>query len=183
MSTCPTPLIDSRRRRSFLSANSVTSRIGAGPESAMASTGTESGSNFWMMGGSASFGRSRRIVFTRSRTSCAATSASFSRTNCTVTCDTPSDEIDCNWSMPLMVLTASSILSVMSVSISSGAAPTRRVLMTMVGKSTFGKRSTPSCWYANQPTTTSDRTMTVAKIGRRTQSAASLCMVNFSGDY
>ena len=146
MSACPTPSIDSRRRRSFLSANSVTSRIGAGPDSAIDRTGIESGSNFWMIGGSASFGRSRRMVFTRSRTSCAAMSASFSRTNCTVTCDTPSDEIDCSWSIPLMVLTASSILSVMSVSISSGAAPTRRVLMTMVGKSTFGKRSTPSCW-------------------------------------
>ncbi len=62
-----------------------------------------------------------------------------------MTCEVPSEEIDCNWSMPLMVLTASSTLSVMSVSISSGAAPTSRVVMVIVGMSTFGKRSTPSC--------------------------------------
>ena len=45
-----------------------------------------------------------------------------------MTCETPSDEIERSSSMPLMVLTASSILSVISVSICSGAAPgwTRR---------------------------------------------------------
>ena len=62
-----------------------------------------------------------------------------------MTCETPSDEIERSSSMPLIVLTASSILSVISVSISSGAAPGSRVVTTMVGKSTFGKRSTPSC--------------------------------------
>ena len=40
-----------------------------------------------------------------------------------MTCETPSDEVERSSSMPLMVLTASSILSVISVSISSGAAP------------------------------------------------------------
>ena len=40
-----------------------------------------------------------------------------------MTCDTPSDEVDRSSSMPLIVLTASSILSVTSVSICSGAAP------------------------------------------------------------
>ena len=40
-----------------------------------------------------------------------------------MTCETPSDEIERSSSMPLMVLTASSILSVISVSICSGAAP------------------------------------------------------------
>src|SRR5439155_10654353 len=172
----PTPLIDSRRRRNFLSANSVMSRIGAGPEMAMPRMGMASGSIFWMIGGSASFGRSRRMVLTLSRTSCAATSMSFSRTKETMTCEVPSDEIDCSSSTPLMVLTASSILSLMSVSISSGAAPTRRVVMVIVGMSTFGKRSTPSCWYANQPTTTRERMRTVAKTGRLTQSSASLCI-------
>ena len=45
-----------------------------------------------------------------------------------MTCETPSDEIERSSSMPLIVLTASSILSVISVSICSGAAPgcTRR---------------------------------------------------------
>ena len=72
--------------------------------------------------------------------------------------------------MPLIVLTDSSILSVMSVSISSGAAPVSVVVIVIVGKSTFGKRSTPSCRYAKYPTTTSESTSTVAKTGRRTQS-------------
>ena len=45
--------------------------------------------------------------------------------------------------MPLIVLTASSIFSVMLVSISSGAEPVSRVVMVMVGKSTLGNRSTP----------------------------------------
>ncbi len=40
-----------------------------------------------------------------------------------MTIETPSDEIERSSSMPLMVLTASSILSVTSVSICSGAAP------------------------------------------------------------
>ena len=43
-----------------------------------------------------------------------------------MTCETPSAEIEISWSMPLIVLTASSILSVTSVSISSGAAPDER---------------------------------------------------------
>jgi hypothetical protein len=40
---------------------------------------------------------------------------SFSRTKETMTCDVPSDEIDVSSSTPLMVLTASSILSVTSL--------------------------------------------------------------------
>ena len=67
---------------------------------------------------------------TLSRTSWAATFASFSRTNETTTCETPSDEFEVSVSMPLMVLTASSTLSVTSVSICSGAAPGRRVVTT-----------------------------------------------------
>jgi hypothetical protein len=63
----------------------------------------------------------------------------------TKTWDTPSLEIERNSSMPLMVLTASSILELTSVSISFGAAPGSSVITLTVGKSTFGKRSTPSC--------------------------------------
>ena len=63
------------------------------------------------------------IVLMRSRTSCAATLTSFSMTNVTTTCETPSVVIERSSSMPLMVLTASSTLSVISVSTSSGAAP------------------------------------------------------------
>ncbi len=84
------------------------------------------------------------MALTLSRTSWAATSGFFSRVNWICTSDTFSEEVEINWSMPLMVLTASSILSVTSVSISSGAAPGRTVVMTTKGNSTFGKRSTPS---------------------------------------
>ena len=74
-----------------------------------------------------------------SRTSCAATFASFSSTNETTTCETPSDEFEVSVSMPLIVLTASSILSVTSVSTCSGAAPGSRVVIATDGMSTFGK--------------------------------------------
>ena len=93
-----------------------------------------------------------------------------------MTCETPSDEIERSSSMPLMVLTASSILSVISVSTSSGAAPGSRVVTTTVGKSTFGKRSRPSRPNENAPTTVSERMMTVAKTGRLTEMDASHCM-------
>src|SRR5262245_33266301 len=85
--------------------------------------------------------------------------------------------------MPLMVLTASSTLSVTSLSTCSGAAPGKRVVTVMVGKSTVGMRSTPSWPNANAPTTTSERIRTEAKTGRRTQSSASHCMTHlFRGD-
>ena len=78
--------------------------------------------------------------------------------------------------MPLIVLTASSILSVISVSICSGAAPGCTVVTSTVGKSTLGNRSTPSRVKENAPMTLNDRIKTVAKTGRLTQSAASHCM-------
>ncbi len=61
-----------------------------------------------------------------------------------MTCEMPSLEVECSSSMPLTVLTASSILFVISVSISCGEAPGIEVVMTTVGKSIFGKRSTGS---------------------------------------
>ena len=94
---------------------------------------------------------------TRSRTSCVATSAFFSSRKDTTTCDTPSDEVEVSVSMPLMVLTASSILSVTSLSTCSGAAPGSRVVTRTVGMSTLGNWSMPSCVKANSPTTVSDR--------------------------
>src|SRR5262245_31865581 len=103
-------------------------------------------------------------------------SASFSSRKLMTTCDTPSDELDRSSSMPLMVFTPSSILSVISVSTSSGAAPGRRVVTMTVGKSTFGKRSSPRRVKAKAPTTVRDRMMTVANTGRRTERAASHCM-------
>ncbi len=142
-STWPTPATDSSWRRRVLSVNSVTSRMGRGAETATDSTGAASGSIFSITGGSASRGRSRSTLLTRSRTSWAATSGFFSSSKLMMTCETPSEEIEMSWSMPLMVLTASSILSVTSVSISSGAAPARRVEMVTKGRSILGKRSTP----------------------------------------
>ena len=79
--------------------------------------------------------------------------------------------------MPLIVLTASSILSVISVSTSSGAAPGSRVVTTTVGKSTFGKRSTPSLVNENAPMTVSAMMRTLANTGRLTEIAASHCMM------
>ena len=68
-----------------------------------------------------------------------------------MTCDTPSVEFERSSSMPLTVLTASSILSVISVSTSSGAAPGSRVVTTTVGKSTLGKRSRPRLREGERP--------------------------------
>src|SRR5262252_4754717 len=122
------------------------------------------------------FGSSCIAPLTLSRTSCAATSGSFSSRKLIITCETPSDEIERSSSMPLIVLTASSILSLTSVSICSGAAPGCTVVTTTVGKSTLGKRSTPSSVKAKAPTTVSERIRTLAKTGRLTQSAANHCM-------
>src|SRR5688572_6090820 len=152
------------------------SRIGLLADTASVSTGAESGSNFSTVGCSMVFGSSGSTRLTRSRTSCAPMSASFSRRNATITCDTPSDDVERSSSMPLMVLTASSILSVISVSTSSGAAPGRRVVTTTVGKSTLGKRSRPRRPNENAPTTVSERMMTVAKTGRLTEIEASHCI-------
>ena len=60
------------------------------------------------------------------------------------TCETPSTEVERSSSMPLMVLTAASTLSVISVSISRGLAPGLTTVTVIVGRSIFGKRSTPS---------------------------------------
>ena len=81
----------------------------------------------------------------RSRTSWAATFTSFSMTNWMMTWETPSVVTLRSSSMPLMVFTDSSSLSVISVSTSSGEAPGSVVMTTMTGKSTFGNWSTPSC--------------------------------------
>ena len=78
--------------------------------------------------------------------------------------------------MPLMVLTASSILSVISVSISCGAAPGSRVVTVMVGNSTRGNRSTVSRLYEKTPSTINVIMSIVAKTGRRTHISASFCM-------
>src|SRR5688572_15226757 len=152
------------------------SRIGLSAETASVITGAESGSNFSTVGCSMLRGRSGSTRFTRSRTSCDATSTSFSSRNETMTVETPSDDVERSSSMPLIVLTASSILSEISVSTSSGAAPGSRVVTTTVGKSTFGKRSSPRRENEKAPTTVSARMRTLAKTGRLTEIAANHCM-------
>ncbi len=131
-------------RRTCLSAISVTSRMGFSERTAMSMMGAAPRSILLTMGGSMPRGRSRRMVWILSRTSCAATSPSFSSANWMTTVEMPWLEVERSSSMPLMVLTAPSILSEMSVSTSSGAAPSRRVVTTTKGKSTLGNWSRPS---------------------------------------
>ena len=83
-------------------------------------------------------GSSGTMRLTRSRTSWVATSAFLSSVKATTTWETPSEDVDVSVSIPLIVLTASSTLSVTSVSTCSGAAPGRRVVTRMTGKSTLG---------------------------------------------
>src|SRR5262245_10374148 len=128
-----------------------------------------------MMGWSMSRGRSPRTWLILSRTSWAATSTLFSSANWTKTWETPSVETERSSSMLEIVFTARSIRSVISVSMSSGAAPAWRVVIEMVGNSTFGNRSTPRLKYENRPTTTRERTSTEAKTGRRIEISASHC--------
>ena len=94
-----------------------------------------------------------------------------------MTCDTPSTEVERNSSMPLMVLTAPSTLSVISVSISCGDAPGLTTVTVIVGKSIFGKQIHAERLNEKMPTTVSDRINIVANTGRRTQISASFCMI------
>ena len=93
-STWPTPSALSRRRRSTLSAYSVISRIGFFAVNAIVRIGCASGSCFSIVGCSIVLGSSGRMRLTRSRTSCAATSASLSRRKVTMTCEMPSAELE-----------------------------------------------------------------------------------------
>src|SRR4029077_112523 len=77
---------------------------------------------------------------------------------------------------PLVRFGPSAILWGISVSTCSGAAPGWTVVITIVGMSTFGKRSTPSFVNENAPMTVSERISTGAKTGRLTQRAANHCM-------
>ncbi len=155
------------------------SRTGLSAVTATVITGDAWKSSFSTVGCSTVRGSCGMARLTRSRTSCAAMSAFFSSLNDTTTCEMLSDEVEVRVSMPLIVLTDSSILSVTSVSICSGAAPGRRVVIEMVGMSTFGKRSTPKRPNANRPTTVNESTSTHAKTGRLTQISASHCMTGY----
>src|SRR5689334_18185511 len=78
--------------------------------------------------------------------------------------------------MPSTVLMTSSIGWATSDSTSSGDAPGKLTRTETVGKSTEGKRSTPSLKKPAVPITTSDNTIIDAKTGRRIQISASFCI-------
>ena len=133
--------------------------------------GAESGSTFSMIGDSVPAGKRDSTVPTFSRTSLAASCTLRSSTNVAKTCDCPSMVEERSSSRPPMVLTTSSIGLVIWLSISSGEAPGRRVVMVIVGRSTFGKMSTPSRAKEARPSTTRVAMTMVVKTGRRTKTS------------
>src|SRR5262249_54429485 len=135
-------------------------------------TGTASTSNLSITGESVPVGSCARTDATLSRTSCAATSRGFSRTKLTTMAETPSRVVLRSSSMPSIVLMASSSTLVTPVSMSSTPAPFSVVVTVTIGKSTFGKRSTPSARYENRPSTTAAATSMVASTGRRMKTSA-----------
>ena len=142
--TSPTPLTDSMASRTSRSAISKSSRGVWVPASTTLSTGDESVSSFLINGGLASRGSRLITVATASRTSCAAMSMSRFRVNVMVRIEVLSVEVARMLSIPSTVATASSRRRVMVLSISSGEAPSSMVRTVMIGRSTLGKRSTPS---------------------------------------
>src|ERR1041385_4690688 len=179
--TSPTPLTRSSCTRTVLSANSVNSRNERSAESASVTTGVLSLSNFCTIGGVASSGRSRPSVLTRSRTSCAADSRLRSSLKVAMMMAVPWPDTDRNSLMPSTVLTTSSIGWAMSDSTSSGDAPGKLTRTETVGRSTEGKRSTPSLKNPAVPMTTSDNTIIDAKTGRRIQISANFCITYNDG--
>src|SRR6185436_17246361 len=132
-----------------------------------------------MTGGVASSGSCRPSVLTRSRTSCAADSRLRSSLNVAITIEVPWPETERNSLMPSTVLITSSTCCVINDSTSSGAPPGSPTRTETVGRSTAGKRSTPSLKKPAAPTTTSDNTIIVAKTGRRIQISASFCITSY----
>ena len=107
-------------------------RMGMEPNSTLATTG-----------GSASFGNRGSTWLIFACTSLKPTSTSFSRPNRTSTTDTPGAEVERMCSIPGTLLTEVSRRLVTLESMISGLAPGNTVRMEIIGKSMFGKRSTP----------------------------------------
>src|SRR5271165_6245571 len=165
----PTPGTVSSRSLICLRAISVTSRKSRLPETAMVITGIDPVSNLSTIGARVPSGKSDRIELTLSRTSWVPTSPFFDSRNWTVTIDTPSWVIDRSSSMPETVLMMSSTGLLTVVSISSTLAPGSTVVTVHTGKSTLGKRSTPSSLYETSPSTTGIATSTQVNTGRLMQ--------------
>ena len=127
-----------------------------------------------MTGGSTCGGRAPSAPETFSRTSCAASLMSRSRTNFTVMRAVPTPSRDSISSTPATPLSACSSGSATEVLISSGLAPGSRTLTVTVAGSAFGSRSTERSRNEKIPVTTSDITSTVVNAGRRTQNSARL---------
>ena len=140
--TPPTPEIFWNLSFSSSSAKSVRRRMS--PERSVRTTamiGAASRSNFSMTGASASSGNSGITVAIRSRTSCAPMSMSYSSSNSTMTCETPSCVSERSFLTDASELRASSTTSVTSVSIVIASVPGMRVVTVTMGRSTSGKRS------------------------------------------
>ena len=142
--TSPTPAERSICTFTTLSATSVSSRSERLPERATVITGEASLSFFAMTGGLTSFGSLARTLATRSRTSWVATSMLRLSTKVTMMMDFPAPEMDLSSVMPSTVFTTSSIFCETCVSTSSVDAPGMSVRTETTGRSTLGKRSTPS---------------------------------------
>ncbi len=144
------------------------------PQTAIQMIGWSSGLIFSITGGSVSFGSRLRTAATLSRTSWADCSRLRSRKNSTVTMEYSSILRDVMDLTPLIVFTASSMMSVTSTSMISGLAPTSFVVMFTTGKSIFGKRSRASFGNATRPNTMSARPTMVMNTGRLIDISGSL---------
>src|SRR5215467_16213081 len=173
--TSPTPADRSSCGRTSLSAISVSSRSERSPDSAIVTTGAWSLSNLAMIGGRISRGMLRTAMATLSRTSWAATSIWRFRLNVTITIATPGPQIERSSLIPWIVLICSSSRWASWVSVSSIEAPGSSTRTLTVGRSTAGKRSTPSRIQLAAPTTTNAMTSMVANTGRLMQTSASFC--------
>ena len=178
--TSPTPSTVSRTRLIFLSAISVVSRRLRSPATTTDSTGSESGSAFWMIGGRMLGGRSRSAPATFSRTSWAALSMSRSSTNWQLMRAVPACTCELTSSMPLMVESASSRGRTTWVVISSGVDPGSVMLMLTVAGSARGKRSTPRSRNEKMPRTPRNAISITANTARLTHSSARV-MSSISG--
>ena len=93
-----------------------------------------------------------------------------------MTMATPVPEIERSSLIPWIVLICSSSRWATWVSVSSVEAPGSSTRTLTVGRSTVGKRSTPSRNQLAAPMTTKPMTSMVANTGRLMQTSASFCM-------
>lgn len=129
-------------------------------------TGKPDTSSFCTIGGSTSFGRSKRARSTRSRTSCAARSRSSPISNSIEIEVCPCFDFDVSFFTPSIVLSCSSSSSVTSSSITSGLAPSMIASTLMRGISIFGYWSTPRRPKPSTPKTTRDSVSIHVSTGR-----------------